>query len=421
MDKTEGATTGGSRTPALAIIVALVVGGGLGIALTHASAGVRNDALAVAGPIGTLWLDALQMTIVPLVAGLLFTGVLRTSRAAQAGPVARHTLTLFAIVLLVSALAGALLTPLLLDVLPIPGGARSALGGGAATSLGTIPSAADFIVSLIPANVFAALGQSAMLPVMVFTLLFALAALRLPRAQRDLFEALFDGLSQAMLTIIGWVLAVAPLGVFAIGLRMGASEGAGLIGLLAHYIVIVSLIGGVVLACAYLLPVVVLRRNAAAFARAVLPAQAMGLSTQSSLATLPAMLDSARRLNLRESTADFVLPMAVSVFKATSPAMNLAVTAYVARWSGITLGPAEIAAGVVVAYLVSFGAPGLPGTISYVASIAPIALAMGVPLAPLAVLVAVEVLPDLMRTLGNVTMNVAIAETVDGLRKDETA
>ncbi len=125
------------------------------------------------------------------------------------------------------------------------------------------------------------------------------------------------------------------------------------------------------------------------------------------------MLDSARRLNLREDTADFVLPLAVAIFRATSPAMNMAVAIYVATLVGIELTPVTLATGIAVAFIISVGSVSLPGSISFVISIGPIALAMGVPIEPLALLVAVEMLPDIMRTLANVTMNVAVTAATD--------
>jgi len=139
----------------------------------------------------------------------------------------------------------------------------------------------------------------------------------------------------------------------------------------------------------------------------------VAISTQSSLASLPAMLGVCGVLGVRENVTDFVLPLAVAIFRATSPAMNLGVAIYVAHLTGVELTPATIAAGAAVALVTTVGSVSLPGTISFVTSIGPIAIAMGVPVEPLALLVAVEMLPDVMRTLGNVTMDVAVTATVD--------
>ena len=126
----------------------------------------------------------------------------------------------------------------------------------------------------------------------------------------------------------------------------------------------------------------------------------------------------ARRLDVREATADFVLPLAVAIFRATSPAMNMGVALYVAYLTGTPLTVWAVAAGVAVAFLVSLSSVSLPGTLSFVVSVGPIAMAMGVPIEPLALLVAVEMLPDVMRTLGNVTMNVAVTSTVDRTHRE---
>ena len=182
---------------------------------------------------------------------------------------------------------------------------------------------------------------------------------------------------------------------------------------MAHYILVVSAAGLVVMLCGYLIAVLIARQPLGAFARAMLPVQAVALSTQSSLACLPAMLAATRKLGVREATADFVLPLAVAIFRGTSPAMNLGVAIYAAYLTGTPLSPFVLAIGVLVAVLVSLSSVSLPGTLSFVISVGPIANAMGVPIAPLALLVAVEILPDLMRTMGNVTMDVAVTSAVD--------
>ena len=265
----------------------------------------------------------------------------------------------------------------------------------------------------MPENIFAAAASGAMLPVVIFASVFALAATRIAEQPRRQLGLVFEGLAAAMMVVVGWVLMAAPVGVFGLALALGAKTGADAIGGLAHYIIIVSAAGAVVMLAGYVLAATLGRLSLANFARAMLPVQAVALSTQSSLACLPAMLAASRRLNVRESTADFVLPLAVAIFRATSPAMNMGVAIYTAKLAGVPLSPAALAAGVVVAFLVSLSSVSLPGTLSFVVSVGPIAMAMGVPIAPLALLVAVEMLPDLMRTLGNVTMDVAVTAAVD--------
>ena len=92
--------------------------------------------------------------------------------------------------------------------------------------------------------------------------------------------------------------------------------------------------------------------------------------------------------------------------------MNVAVAVYLAYWLGIELAPWQLFAGIAMASIASYWAVSLPGQLSFVTSIAPIALAMGLPVEPLAILIAVETFPDIVRTLGNVTMDVAVTGAV---------
>jgi Na+/H+-dicarboxylate symporter len=135
------------------------------------------------------------------------------------------------------------------------------------------------------------------------------------------------------------------------------------------------------------------------------------------LASLPAMLDAARGLGIRDEVADVSLPIAVALFRATGPAMNVAVPFYIAHWLGLHPTLAQMIAATAVGAVMSYGAVSLPGEVTYISSIAPIAIALGVPIAPLALLVAVEMVPDIFRTVGNVSMDVALAAIVDPASK----
>ena len=397
------------RIPAGWTLVGLVAGlvSGVLVARTGASEAV----LTVTEPIGALWLRALQATIVPLVAGLLVIGIAQLAIASRAGATARRMLLWVGGILVFSAVMSAVLTPMLLALFPPPAAAAGVLSAGTAAQ--EVPGLGAFVESLIAPNMIAAAAETAMLPLTLFFAAFAVAIARLPDGQRDILLGFFRALANAMLLIIGWVLWVAPVGVFALALGVGVASGGAAFATLAHYILIVVAVGTVVLVGGYLVAWLAGGKSPLAFARAMIPAQAVALSTQSSLASLPAMLVSARRLEVREETAEFVLPLAVAIFRATSPAMNMAVAIYVAHLAGIELTPLALAAGAAVAIVIALGSVSLPGTISFVISVGPIALAMGVPIEPLALLVAVEMMPDIMRTIANVTADVALTTAVD--------
>ena len=362
--------------------------------------------------IGSLWLRALQMTIIPLVAALLVLGIAQMAEAARAGAAARRFLALVFGVLIAGGLFTAAVMGPALEVFPVPDGA-SAFLSETPENAGEVPDIFAFLASLIAPNVISAAAETAMLPLTVFFALFAVAVTRLPNAQSERMLGFFHALANTMLMIIGWVLWIAPVGIFALAFGVGLKSGSGAFAALAHYILIVSAMGGFILILAYGIAWALGGMNPLKFAKAVLPAQAVAVSTQSSLASLPAMLDSSSRLKLREETSEFTLPLAVAIFRATSVAMNLAVALYVAHLAGIEVSWPLMLVGIGVAVIISVGSVSLPGSISFVVSIGPIALAMGVPIEPLALLVAVEMLPDIMRTLANVTMNVAVTSAVD--------
>lgn len=394
------------------ILAALIAGLAIGIV----GARLGWDALAAAAaPMGALWLDALRMTIVPLVIALLVTGIARTADSARGGRLALRSVILFVTLLGASTIIAAFLVPLLLRLWPMPAKAAAGLNmalGQMVRTTGAVPGLADFLQSIVPTNPFAAAAGDAMLPLILFVMLFAIATTRLAPDAREKITGLFGAIEQAMLVIVNWVLWIAPLGIFALALVVGMKAGTAALGALGHYIAIVSCAGLAAWVMAYPIAIFGGGVKLLDFVRAVAPAQAVAISTQSSLASLPAMLKSSERMGIAAEVAGVPLSIAVAIFRVTSPAMNLAVAIYVAHWLGIELSAGAIAAGAVVAWVTTLGSVSLPGQVSFLTSITPIALAMGVPLEPLALLLAVEMIPDLVRTVGNVTMDVAATTAV---------
>lgn len=396
------------------ILTALVLGLILGIVMADNAPGSALGVTKYAEPIGTLWLNGLRMAIVPLVVGLLVTGIAQTAEAARAGRLAGRAILIFLIILWSSSLMAGLLTPAILELWPLNPQAAEALRSSftAAAPAGPVPTFGDFVISLVPTNPISAAANDAFLPLIVFTTVFAFAVTRLPAEQRELLTGFFRALADAMLIIIGWVLWIAPIGVFALSYVVGAKAGTSAFGALVHYVIVVSSVGAVVWALAYPVAVIGGRVGLAKFLRANAPVTAVAISTQSSLASVPAMLKASGEMGVPVATSGVVLPLAVALFRATGPAMNLAVAIYVAHILGVHLSPAALAAGIAAAAITTMGAVSLPGSISYVSSIAPIAAVMGVDVAPLALLVAVETLPDIVRTIGNVNMDVAVTTMI---------
>ena len=395
-------------------LAALVAGLALG-AITN---GLNDGVLAAANVVGGLWLNALKMTVVPLVVALLITGIARGAEAAQGGRIAGRTVAWIVAVCTASAVFGALMMKLLTEMFPLSAGSAEALRAGIASvdpaaAKAPIPGLADFFSGVIPSNVVAAASNGDVLPLVVFSLLFALALASLAAERRRAVVALFETIGDALLVIIGWVLLVAPIGVFALAFTVGAAAGGAAFAALGHYVVLISAIGLLVMFAGYPLAILAGRVRPGLFTRAMFAPQAVAISTRSSLASLPAMLASARVMGIRDQVADVSLPICVALFRATGPAMNTAVAFYVAHWLGLEPTVPQMIAATAVGAVMSYAAVSLPGEITFISSIAPIALALGVPVAPLALFVAVEMIPDIFRTVGNVTLDVAVTAAVD--------
>lgn len=415
-----------SRTAALfsslSLWVLLALAAGLGAGAAAQAWGIPGGTgtVAVVDGLGQLWLNALRMTIIPLVFSLLVTGIASIADAAATGRLALKAVLVFALLLVGATVYGILASQGLHALWPIdPEGGRLLLSGAAGDATvrdniggGGLPA---FLISLAPANPIRAAADDAILGIVVFAIVFGFATTRLPGRLRQPLTVFFEAVSETMIVIVHWVLLAAPAGVFALSLGVGLRAGLGAAGVLGHYIalVVLALVGLILLT--YVVAVIFGRVSLGRFARAVAPAQVVAFSTQSSLACLPVMVERARdRLGVSAATAGLVLPLAVAVFRITSTVANLAVCIYVAHLHGIPLTPGVLFAGGVAALAISVGTVGLPGQVSFFASIAPIALAMGLPLEVLPLLLAVEVVPDIFRTIGNVTADMAAARIVEG-------
>lgn len=399
--------TAGSKTT-IRILIALAAGLAVGAALGGQS--YIDRVIAIADPIGGMWLDALRMTIVPLVFALLVVGVSSAAGTAAAGGTAARALALFAVLLVGSATYGALVVGGILNLWPAPAEAVAGLRDAAGHSTAKVPDfpgVAAWLRAFIPTNPLQAAVETSMAPLVVFALLFGLAITRIRTELRVALVGVFEAVMDAMLVLVQWVLYVAPIGVFALALIVGAKAGIGAAGALGHYILILS---GVCISVGLLCYLLALMAGLSigAFARAAAPAQVVAFSTQSSIASLPAMVAGARQLGVSEAAIGMVLPLAVSLFRVTSPAANIGVAVYCAHVYGVPLNPAVVMAAIGVAAVISLASVGLPGQITFFTTTGPLCLVLGAPLELLPILLAVETIPDIFRTVGNVTADLAV-------------
>ncbi|PTQ13117.1 dicarboxylate/amino acid:cation symporter [Sphingomonas oleivorans] len=397
------------------ILAALVAGLLAGTILSAVQMPLTENIISIAEPVGRLWLGALRMTLVPLVFALVVMGIASAASTAATGGLAARALAIFALLLVVAASIAAIMTPALLALSPPPEQAIETLraAGHGRAEVPALPPPAEWIVGLIPDNPVRAAADGAMLQLVLFALVFGFAATRIPQERRIALVELFQSVADTMMVIIGWVLWIASIGVFALALSVGATSGFAAAGALAHYIAIVSAVCLAIMMLAYPIARLVGRVPLGRFARALAPAQAVAASTQSSLASLPAMIEGAERgLGIPGRVAGLVLPLAVSLFRMTSPAGNLAVAIYLAHLYNVPVGPMQLVAAVLVAAIVSLAVVGVASQVSFFAGAAPVCIAIGAPIEPLALLIAVESIPDIFRTVGNVSADLAVTSVL---------
>src|SRR5690606_16636833 len=332
-------------------------------------------------------------------------GVSAANDAAASGRTARRAIVVFALLLGAGSAFAAVFAPLALSFLPRDPALLELLRASLADEV--VASApvgfGDWFISVIPNNAISAAAQSAMLPLVVFALFFGFALTRIETQRRALMIEFFQSIADIMSVIVRWVLWAAPLGVFALILAVCAKAGSSVLSALGWYVGLLCAMYIAVTLLMYPVAVVFGRQNLRRFVRGILPAQVVAASTQSSLASLPAMVESARfRLGHPRAVAALVLPMAVTLFRITSPIQYLVAACFVAWAYGIELNAVTLAAGAALAVVISLGSIGLPGQVSFMATVMPVTQAMGLPIAPLGLLLAVDTIPDVCAATGNV-------------------
>jgi Na+/H+-dicarboxylate symporter len=259
-----------------------------------------------------------------------------------------------------------------------------------------------------------------MLPLIVFSVITALAMTTIGEAHRSTLLRLLSAVSRVMFVIVDWILIVAPIGVFCLVLPLAASTGVDLVGALSFFLVIVC--GLLVVATVALYPVATIVGGVPlrTFARACAPVQALAFSTRSSLATLPVMLESADRyLQLPERVSGVVLPVAISLFKYASPVARITGTFFVAHLYGVDLGIVEISTITAAVAGLSFYSPGIPSGGLFIMT--PIYIALGLPVEGVGLLIALDLIPDMFITVGNTTADMAAAVIIARFDSDEAS
>jgi proton glutamate symport protein len=405
-------------------LVSLAVGLLLGAALAAAEMPGLERLLAVLNPIGTMWVNAVRMTIIPLVFSMLVVAVASSENLRSMGRMGGAAVVFFLITLVVIALYTALLGPLLLGPLDIDAAAAASLRATAESSsqrvsetVRSMGGVAQRLVELIPVNPVAAAAEGAMLPLVVFTIVLGAALSRLPLERRTPVLQFFGAMADAMLVIVKWVFMAAPVGVFALAMVVGARLGYAAVGAVAWYVVVFVALMMTAMVLMYVAAVTIGRVPLRRFATAVAPAQVIALGSRSSSAALPAMLQSARdTLQLPANVISFVLPTAVAIFRVSAPVSFVLGALFLGKLYGIPVTGTQVASLAVLAILLSYSVPPVPSGSLFL--MAPVFADMGIPVEGIAILIAIDVIPDLAKTVAIVTAHMASAAVVTSVTRE---
>jgi len=395
------------RTPNLSVRIAagLVLGLGFGL-LASTTGSVWMIAVATGiEPAGTIWINGIRMCVIPLVATALVSGVGNIGDVRRLGRVGARTFGLFFATIVVSGLIGLTLSLFTVRIAPVSPevaasmrAAARAAAGDVAQQTAQIRGIGEFLIQLVPPNPVKAAADGALLPMIVFSVLLGAGVGSLDEGPRRRVLDVTDAIVAALIRLIGWVMLLAPIGVLCLAAPVAARFGWETLRSLAMFVLTVVLATCIV-AVVIFAPLArsFARVALAPFSRAITPGVAVAFTTGSSLAALPAMMDTAlNRLRISNPVASFVLPVAATINRPGSIIYHTAATVFVASLYGLALGPGQIAAAMFTSLMMTFSVASIPSATVF--TLAPVLQAAAMPVEAVALLLGVDRIPDMFRT-----------------------
>ena len=394
------------RSLTIACLAALVAGVIAGLLAPDSPGRTLGFLIAVINAVGSAWVRALRMVVLPLVFSLLVLAVLGTRQRGDLARMGGTAVAIFFAVYLALAILSALLYPPLIHLSGIPRGTISSVRMEPATQSAEVTGGLDLsegLLQILPTNPVAALAEGNILQVVVFSILFALAVSQLAPSARDAISALFSPIAEAMLVIVQWLLWVSPLTIFALVFAAAREIGLGAAWMLVSFALMTTVI--MVIATLGLMPVAgtLSRVGTARFARAAWPGQMVALATRSSLATLPTLVGTAKTgLGLPDRVIGFGLPFAGSTFKPSNLISSPGRLLFLSWVYAIPIDPLGYAMFVGYAMLIATTVLGVPSQGTRLATL-PAFVALGIPVEGIVLISSVEVLYDFAATVLNTT------------------
>lgn len=392
----------------LAIGVGLMAGLAVGLGAAMSGWGALVWLAGAVEPLGELFVRAIRMVVIPLVAATVFEGVARIGDPRKLGRLGGMALLYFWVTTLAAIAIGMGIMAAASAVAPtvVP----PAVTGGEPTE---VPGLVEMLLSLVPVNPIAAAADGRLLPLLVFTVLFGAAAASLPVAQREPLVALASGVGAALIRLVHWILWTAPVGIFALAASLTAATGPALLGSLAVFVGAVIL-GLFLLAGLVFMPAVVFlgRMPPGRFIRGTAAGTMVGFGATSSMAALPVLLESAEdELGLSPATSSLVLSLGASINRSGSALFQGAAVLFLAHLYGVALPAPALVGGFVAVFFASMTVAPIPSASIF--TLTPALVAAGVPVEGLALLLGIDRIPDMFRAGANQVGHMSAAVVVD--------
>jgi proton glutamate symport protein len=404
--------------PVLPILIAMVVGGFAGWLVRTYFAGEGDigslPVVQLFDLVGTMFINLLKMLIVPLILASVITGVAALGSGPDLGRLGSKTLAFYVLTTLIAVLIALFLVNLVQPGVDESGpvGPKLALTADAAQVTEGVKARADTSVldtirGIIPVNIVEAAANTKLLALVFFAVIFGFFLARIEQPHQGTVMSFWQGIFQIMMRITGWVMMLAPIGVFALIAKVVAVSGFGGAGPLLLFAGCV--LAGLLLYGFVALPILLMvaaRVNPWKLYPAMAPALLTAFSTASSSATLPLSLNCLeKRAKVSERIAGFVMPLGASVNHAGSALYECAAAMFIAQAYGLHLDFSTQFTVVVLALITSMGIAGIPA--ASLVGIAIILAAVGLPAEAIGVLLVFDRLLDMCRTAINVLADAA--------------
>ena len=411
------------------IKILLGIGAGTLVGLLAARLGYSGVVLTWLKPLGTIFVNLLKLLAVPLVLVSLVDGVTGLRDLRKLSSMGGRTLLIFLCTTVLAVTLGLVLVNIVRPGDYLSTERREDLKARFSTQTDQgFNNAQAFkergplspLVDMVPDNLFHALSNNtSMLQVVFFALFMGVAIMSLPSDQTQSVRDLFGQLNRIVLLMVDYVMAFAPIGVFALIASLIAdlagndpAKALELLGALSVYALTVVLGLALMLLVVYATLVRVFGGlSPRRFFRVMSPAQLLAFSTSSSNATLPVNLECAEKLGVREEVRTFVLPLGATVNMDGTSLYQAVATVFIAQAFGTDLTWAQQLTIVLTATLASIGSAGVPGAGMVMLVI--VLQSVGLESAGIALVVAVDRILDMMRTVVNVTGDAMTAVLVD--------